>query len=333
MNHIGYKKEMLSLGKCSLFISAALIGITPIAVNAAPSYYSSAKLVASNSSSTNILELSSALDNSISSIDGSFQDSILVKTTESGDVPVLSYFSYSAKAQSSDAGLKAFSSASQFAGIFPDATDAVEWDGTFYYAMAIAGFRDTLSIVGAGDLESIQVDFNIHGTRTDVNASSGFAVGSETLFHTHDYSSDTTNFDLTVTANLDVTEFGTIDLNYQIFIDTVFFPFADRTYYYGGPIQFSTIDSVEEALSTTYGSTTINDFFNTVTIGQFRGLNADGDLVDLSSATGSDGKLYDILHVTSPVPEPTSIYLLIAGLAVFGFRNTFLKSSIKEKLA
>jgi len=68
-----------------------------------------------------------------------------------------------------------------------------------------------------------------------------------------------------------------------------------------------------------------SDFFNTLTIREVSGFDANGNPVDLESITGGNGSQFQTVRVQNPnpnaIPEPTTLALLGLGIAGLGFRK------------
>jgi len=223
-----------------------------------------------------------------------------------GNIPVSTVVTFGGQAEASSAGLRSRVFGQQFSEVFtPSPIDVLHSGQAQYHVASQARFFDTLSVAGASDLTSIQFDVNIHGTRQNAPFGSFIQVdGSGVLFGSNDSIWDgIDDFDIHVdSAVLDITG-GSIDVSLSLLTSLSFF--------LGG----EGIDNEELGIFREV------DFFNTVTINQFRGFNSLGDLVDLSSVIGSDGQVYDTLRI-STVPVPPAAILFASGLlALFGMRK------------
>lgn len=214
------------------------------------------------------------------------------------DEPVSTTVTYSGQARSSSTGLQSIVSGQQFSEIFtPVLTDDLKSGQAQYSVDARATFSDTLSVTGASGLSSIQFDVNIHGTRSNAPFGSFIQVdGSGVIFGSNDSTWDGVNdFNLVLQSGvLDINN-GSVDVNLSLLTSLDFF--------LGG-------EGIENDFLGIYREV---DFFNTVTINQFKGFNASGELIDLSSVIGSDGLAFDTLRVAT-VPVPAAVWLFGTGL-------------------
>ena len=217
------------------------------------------------------------------------------------DEPVSTIVTFSGDAQSSSTGLRASVSGSQLSEAYtPNSGDVLESKMAQHSISSRASFYDNLTFTGASNLHSIMFDVNIHGTRANAPFGSYIQVndGSGVLFSSNNSIWDgIDDFDITNQSALFHLSGGiaSISLSLETMLD----------FFVGG----------EAIMNDMLGMYREVDFFNTITFGQFRGYNASGDLVDLESATGSDGAVYDVLRVaSSTVPEPSAIWLVSIGL-------------------
>lgn len=313
----------------ALFATTTFFGATPVVVNASPINYAHTLLTKCNGLDDSCFEiLAGETSNPLAQIAyGSFSEKGFIYDTAIGDgsIPILSTYTYSAKAQSTDEGLKAFVSADVFNEIASDASGAVDPGATSYLLEASADYQDTLSVAGADDLTSIEFDLNIHGTISPYGNvyAQVYEVNSGIFFNIYyDENFSSTDFDLTMTGNLDVVS-GFVDIDLNLYTSVAFLSVAQASAASSDdiPSPFGSLDGLIDHLdwSNLYVGGGTADFFNTVTIGQFRGHNAAGELVNLTGVTGSGGKIYEALHIASPVPEPETYAMLLAGLGLLGF--------------
>ena len=270
--------------------------------SAAPIYGSEVRFgVCDNNGCSNIYNVSSALAGVGVSSDitnETYQD--LRYYGFNSDEPVSTTLSFSGNAQSSSAGLKAAVSGEQFSEAYtPNAGDIVQSGMAQYSVASYASFADSLHVTGAIDLSYVKFNVNIHGTRANAPFGSFIQVaGSGVNFSSNDSMWDGIDeFDILTQSAISHLDKGIVGV--ALTLETIL------DFYVGG-----------EAFDNDFlGMFREVDFFNTITFGQFSGFNAAGDLVNLSSVTGSDGSAYDVLHVaSSAVPEPSAIWLMSLGL-------------------
>lgn len=305
-------------------VIATLLSTTSINALASPIYFSHTELT--NYTGENIGD-SMNYNSSIASIDGNFQEKTLIRELVLGDMAVSSAYSYSAKAQSSEDGLRAYVSASQWYEITLDTTgalDILDLGALSYGLSAYSSFRDTLAVTGADDLSSVEFDLHIHGSMSFPDGRGGeawvSAPGTGIYLNSNAYPSGS-EFNLTITGVMDVID-GFATIEYGLYAATGFFPFFDYNPNTDTPYLTESVDHWNSIA----GGESVFDFFNTVTIGQFRGLNDAREFVDLTSITGTDGKIYDVYHIASPVPEPVTYFMLLIGLGLIYFTNYFRQS-------
>lgn len=227
------------------------------------------------------------------------------------NIPTTTTITYSGEASASSTGLRSRVSGQQSSVLFiPSETDILDTGLAQYDATSSARFRDNLSVTGASDLTSIQFDVNLSGTRANAIFGSFIQVnnGSDVLFASNDSMWNGINdFNIVLDSNELTIVDGMIDINLSLLTSLGFF--------LGGEAFDTELNNVLREV----------DFFNTLTINQFRGFNTTGQLVDLSSVIGSDGQVYDSLRVsTVPIP-PAAILFGSSLLALFGARKRSAK--------
>lgn len=279
--------------------------ISSFSVTASPLYTTSVLGQGYNDNDGMILTGTESFQNTLGSASNSsltnetYEDVRLYGYEDSTD-EVLTTVTYSGQAQASSAGLKSKVSGQQFSESV-NSTSIVPKTGLAQFSVdAYAGLKDTLSVTGASDLSSVEFDITVHGTRSNAPFGSFIQVsGSGVNFGSNDSIWDgTDDFDLTLTSgSLDITD-GTVDISLTLLTSLSFF--------LGGEGFDNEYDGIFREV----------DFFNTVTINQFKGFDTLGNQVDLSSVTGSGGQAYETVRI-SQVPVPAAFWLFGVTFASF----------------
>ena len=229
---------------------------------------------------------------------------------------------YNAQAQASATGLKSSAMATLTNAFYNAANDPFVTNTSFdtdpngipsqISVSSAAVINETLTVVGAPDLATLVVSLTIDGTTIGRFSPDNYVGGAVAqVYRTGGCSSYcnvfSTGYSDTLQSYNDVVSaaYSVVggDVNFGLELATRVDYALDWSEYGGDAI-------LPDLLS---GSA---DFFNTVTIGEFRGYNASGAQVNLVSVTGSGGQQYNVGTV-STVPEPASLALMSAGLVAF----------------
>ena len=285
--------------KSKMFLVCCFLLFCSVPVYATPYYSTGIRLGILESGQTTVTTLDSTWDSSTteatSSLTGSYQDE--ERTVEG--VTVSTTINYDGQASSSSGALQSMVTGEKLTEIIDDATES-SYNLAEVEVEAYANFFDTLTVSGASDLSYIQFYVSLDGFLSDYSM-------YVTVDGSVDFFSSGSDWDNESSIDL-ISDLLEVDENDEVYISLKLITLIsfDLGYYE---------DTVELTA----------DFYNTLTIGQFSGYNDAGELVDLSSVVGSDGYVYDTLRVeSSPVPEPSTMLLLSAGLlSLVGGRRKF----------
>jgi hypothetical protein len=307
----------LTFGR-GLIVAAITFGLgSPSIVSADPTVFSSARILAGNNIG-GVTYVADVAPWSFSSTQGqtaSISSSAIFSGNNSSGAPSSMTLDYAAKAQADATQLKVSASGTLTGAYFNagnspyviDTNFTVDPNGspTYITVGGQADLNDTLTVVGGPGLAYIKANIGIDGKILGYNGMGnigGLALlqlaGVQNFNFTPIYlergnfDGDFKEIDTMVMSNAFAVNAGAV--NFGLRLD------ASVSYYFmgfGRPLQ-----NLYEGYV---------DFFNTLTIDSFTGYDAQGNIVDLASVTGSGGQSYAVTQV----PEPASLVMFGIGLA------------------
>jgi hypothetical protein len=309
-----------------IFFAAALGSVTACSVHGAPIFQSSAS-VSQFTDSNGALGPSSDIDrdfqfssgtaatSAISGVHTSDVDYLELQAEEW--IPLSHSISYTGETSASNNGMS-WSQSAVIDSLFRsepvndtfDPNNAVREN---FSVSAFANHRDSLTVSGDTDLAFIQATLQFDGlVKTDSFIVDNFIQirsGQTTIFNSSNERDVFNNpgeqqeVDRTLVTGLIPVLAGLSEIDFEV-SSSINFAFGGE----GGTDQYF-LDEMNFS--------SIMDFSSTLVIDELSGFNSAGDQVDLESARGSDGFLYNTARVDSgpvSVPEPDTLALFGLGL-------------------